>query len=111
MQSYRDQLIHFKPDLLVVTEAHKPNLVNPPEPNFIELQKFLEKNDCTKLTKAVNKDRCYQETRLKLIKANDKLDKVELDNFLLNRSIDRLQNSINKIIDDFPVTEPIQMKK
>lgn len=111
MQSYRDQLIHFKPDLLLVTEVHRPGLVNPPEPNFIELKEFLDKNDCTKLTKVINKDRCYQETRLKLIKANDKLDKVELDNFLLNRSIDRLQNSISKIIDDFPITEAVELKK
>ena len=106
MESYRDQLGSYKPDFLMVTEVHKKGLTEPPVPNFIELGGFLENNDCTRLN-GNTKENCYKQTRLQLIQANDKLDKVELENFLLNRSIDRLQEIVSKIIDEFPVVKPL----
>lgn len=101
LESYRDNLIACKDDFICVPDAFKPGLTEPPAPNFIALREYLKVNDCTKVPDDQKND-CYVKTRLLLIQTNEKLDKAELDNFVLNRSVERLQNSITKIIDDFP---------
>ena len=107
MESYRDQMVSCKEDLICVPDAYTPGLTEPPTPNYIALKKYLSENDCTKL-EGRGKDTCYAETRLKLIQLNEEYDKINLDNFILNRSIDRFRETISKIIDNFPKVEHLK---
>lgn len=55
-------------------------------------------------------DACYKETRLRLIQTTEKLDGAEIDNYVLNRTVDRMIRNIDAIINGFPKVEALDGK-
>ena len=102
LETYRESLQVCQGEFICAPDAYKPGLTQPPTPGFVGLKEYLSNNDCTKLTNSNQKNQCYADTRLRLIQTTESLDKAQLENFVLNRSIDRYQKSIDKIIQDFP---------
>lgn len=97
-------------ELVCVPTNYKPGLTEPPTPGFVALRDYLDKNDCTLLQKREEFIACYKGTRYRLIQATDNLDKSELDNYVLNRTITRLTNNINMIVDKFPKVDLVKPK-
>ena len=110
LKNYREAILSCREELICTPDSYKPNLTEPPAPNFIELTSYLNKNDCSVLRDKAAYDACYKETRLRLIQTTEKLDGAEIDNYVLNRTVDRMIRNIDAIINGFPKVEALDGK-
>ena len=86
LKAYRESILSCRDDLVCVPINYKPDLTEPPQPNFLELSKYLDTNDCTLLKEREAFNQCYRELRVRLIKTTETLDAAVLDNYVLNRT-------------------------
>lgn len=107
LKNYRESILSCRDELVCVPINYKANLTEPPTPIFVELRNYLDKNDCTLLPKEQFID-CYKQTRVRLIQTTEQLDGLALDNYVLNRTITRLINNIDVIINDFPKVDLVK---